>query len=65
MRTAALCFTIVGLLLLLPTLCTLHYVVFEEVGQVVTCLLPSCHLTTQPYLIIPPNQRPPSGYHPN
>ena len=36
MRTAALCFTIVGLLLLLPTLCTLHYVVFEEVGQVVT-----------------------------
>ena len=36
MRTIALCFTIVGLLLLLPTLCTLHYVVFEEVGQVAT-----------------------------
>ena len=36
MRTIALCSTIVGLLLLLPTLCTLHYVVFEEVGQVAT-----------------------------
>ena len=32
----ALCFTVVGLLLLLPTLCTLHYVIFEEVGQVTT-----------------------------
>ena len=36
MRTIALCFTIVGLLLFLPTLCTLQYVVFEEVGQVAT-----------------------------
>ena len=36
MRIIALCFTVVGLLLLLPTLCTLHYVIFEEVGQVTT-----------------------------
>ena len=36
MRIIASYFTIVGLLLFLSALCTLHYVVFEEVGQVAT-----------------------------
>ena len=36
MRIIASYFTIVGLLLFLSTLCTSHYVVFEEVGQVAT-----------------------------
>ena len=36
MRIIASYFTIVGLLLFLSALCTSHYVVFEEVGQVAT-----------------------------